>query len=133
MISAGVETGINEYDPNFKPFKENVFENLQDMADEAVVQPRFEMPTFDTKALNGDISGISSDLSAEVQGRFDYENDKTEQAIMGLTNITVDKLERLIQAVEDGKVIEIDGEKVGEVSDKYIKEKSVRMNTVFGK
>ena len=133
MISAGVETGINDYDPNFKPFKDNVFENLQDMADEAVVHPRFETPTFDTKALNGDISGISSNLSAEVQGRFDYENDRTEQAIMGLTNVTVDRLERLIQAVEDGQVIEIDGEKVGEVSDKYIKEKSVRMNTVFGK
>lgn len=133
MISAGVETGINDYEPDFDPFKDNVFENLQDMADQAVVKPKFEMPTLDTKALNGDISGISRNLNAEVQGRFDYENDKTEQAIMGLTNVTVDKLERLIQAVEDGKVIEVDGEVLGEVSDKYIKEKSVRMNTVFGR
>lgn len=133
MIGAGVETGINTYDPNFDPFKDNVFENLQDMADDAVVTPKFEMPTLDTKSLNGDISGVSRDLRAEIQGRFDYENDKTEKAIMGLTNVTVEKLERLIEAVEDGKVIEVDGEKLGEISDKHIKEKAVRMNTVFGR
>ena len=131
MIGAGVETGINTYDPNFNSFKDNVFENLQDMADDAVVTPKFEMPTLDTKSLNGDISGVSRDLRAEIQGRFDYENDKTEKAIMGLTNITVEKLERLIEAVESGKVIEIEGERLGEYTDKYIKEKAVRMNTVF--
>ncbi len=122
-IGEGVEVGINKFNPDFGLFRHNVENELEDIS----------MPTFDTQAINDNLNGVSRDLSARVQSQFNYTNDGTQRAIEILTQVTSDKLERVAQEVERGQVIEIDGDKIGETSDKYIKNKAVRNNVVFGR
>lgn len=122
-IALGVMGGINESKIALDPFKDNVSNALHGV----------KMPTLDTSTINGSIANVASRLNAKVQGQFDYTNDGTEKAIAGLTSATIELNERLIKAVEDGKVITIDGEAVGKVSDEYSKSNAVRLNAVFGR
>lgn len=126
-IGEGVELGVNEYNPNFSPFKKSVADGLGEFD----IAPEIDMTGFDTSKISGDISRLSANMDSKVKGEFEYTNDGTERAIERLTRITSDKLDRVAQGVEDGQVITMDGEKIGETSDRYIKEKAIRNNVVF--
>lgn len=128
-IGQAVGSGINDTRVSFASFKDNVSNGL----DGLINGVNLGMPTLDTGLLSANVSELSQGLSANVRGTFESQVDGTEQAVNRLTNVMTDRMERLITVTEDGKIIEVDGDKIGETSKKYAQQQAIKNNVVFGK
>ena len=128
-IALAVSSGINDTRVSFTSFKDSVSEGLDGLMNGV----NLGMPTLDTGLLSANVSELSQGLSANVRGTFESQIDGTEQAVNKLTNVMTERIEQLIAVTEDGKIIEVDGDKIGETSKKYAQQQAIKNNVVFGK
>ncbi len=124
-IGAGVVNGLNDSRVNIAPFKNSIDNELQKIDAEMQFHP-----TIDTARLNGDISASTAQLNANVSGDYSYSAEGTRAAVEAQTAITEQLLAQLVQAVEDGKYITMDGEKVAQITRGYQRDMAVRRNRV---
>jgi hypothetical protein len=131
FIGIGVEQGINRTKLNLTAFEHNTKNELQKMSKADFTISTEVIPQLDTRRLNGDLKGTTAQLDANVKGNYNYTADGAEKAIEKQSGIMADLMARLIEAVESGSEISIDGDVIARKVAPALRNQAVMRNVAY--